>query len=248
MTPPVVLVLRSSDRFSDLLWESGCQVLNLEVTRTESLDDLTDLRNSIAQIDRYDGLFLTSPVAAEVFVRELKSSDGKFAGKIYVLGQRTKKVFENAGIGVEYRSEVNTAAEMVAAIGEAEFAGKSLLFIRGDRSLRTIPELLTGAAAVDEVVVYRTLDHPPNAETADSLRKRLQSGEIGWICFFAPSSVDGFRKVFGLEDLNGIKTAAIGKTTGQRIKEKGLHLDFVSQRANADDFAAGLIEFIKSIE
>lgn len=248
MTPPVVLVLRSTDRFSDLLWESGCQVLNLEVTKSEPLDDLTDLKRSIAQIDRYDGLFLTSPVAATVFVKELKSLDGSFTGKVYVLGERTKKVFEDAGINVKCPAGVNTAGELVAAYGDAEFSNKSLLFIRGDRSMRTIPQLINSLGSVEEVVVYRTLEYPPDQDTADEMRKRLRGGEIDWICFFAPSSVDGFLKVFYLKELIGIKTAAIGQTTGQRLKEVGLHLDFVSRCANASDFAIGLVEFIKSNE
>ncbi len=248
MTPPVVLVLRGSDRFSEMLWESGCQVINLAVTKTEPLDDLTDLNKSIAQIGVYDGVFLTSPVAAEVFVRELKARGGKFAGKIYVLGERAKLVFENAGMSVEYRNDANTAGELVAAFGEAEFAGKRLLYIRGDRSMQTIPDVLGSNAQIDEVVVYSTTDDPPDAETAAEIRMRLRNGEITWVCFFAPSSVDSFRKIFELEDLNGIKTAAIGNTTGRRIRETGMHLDLVSERANAEDFANGLVRFIKSIE
>jgi uroporphyrinogen-III synthase len=248
MMRPVVLVLRSSDRFSDLLCENGCQVVNLELTKTEPLDDLTDLKNCIAEIGRFDGLFFTSPIAAKIFVLELSSLDLRFNGKIYVLGERARTVFENAGMSVEQRSDANTAEDLINGFGVAEFAGKSFLFVRGDRSLRTIPELLSSLASVDEAIVYRTIDDQPDANTMEELRKRLRNGRIDWVCFFAPSSVDGFRKFFCLEDLKDVKTAAIGKTTGRRVKETGLHLDFISERATADDFAAGLFEYIKRIE
>lgn len=248
MRRPVVLVLRADDTFSARLREGGFEVINCELIKTEAVDDLGELQNKLADIGKFDGICFTSPAAATVFLREFHIAGHSFPRRIYVLGERTKRVFENSGINVEYNHDVNNAEELIASFDGTEFAGKRLLFVRGDKSMRTIPELLKGRAEVDEVVVYRTMENDLEAGAVNEIRRRLRSGEVGWICFFSPSAVDSFRKFFDLEDLEGVKTAAIGQTTAQRGKESGLNADFISPRAGAQDFAAGLIEYIKSID
>ena len=248
MKPPVILVLRDDERFSSLLWESGCEVISLKLIETVPVDVQGELKTTLAHIEDYDGLFFTSPAAAEVFVRELKAVGTRPRGKIYVLGERTKGVFENAGVDVVSRSSANTAYELIESFDISEFAGKRLLFVRGDKSMRTIPELLGGVATVDEVVAYKSVEKLPDENTIATLKARFHNGEIDWICFFSPSGVDSFRNYFELEDVGRPKVAVIGDTTAGRVRETGIGVDFISHRATADDFAAGLIEHIKSFE
>ena len=247
MKPPVILVLRGDDAFSVKLRENGFEVLNLELIKPEPLDDLGELRERLAELDNFDGLFFTSPVAATIFVDESNRLGQQFFGKIYVLGERTKTIFENAGEKVEYGIDTNTAEEMIESFGEAEFAGKRLLFVRGDKSMRTIPELLDGKASVEELVVYRTVENPHAEEVTADIRTRLDDNEIDWVCFFSPSAVETFVKAFERIDFDGIKMAAIGQTTARRAKEAGLKVEFISNRASAEIFAAGLMGYIKNI-
>jgi len=248
MSKAAILVLRGDDAFSARLRENGHEVVNLELIRTEPVDDPGELRKKLAKLEDLDGLFFTSPAAAEVFITELDRSGQRFSSKTYVLGERTKRVFERAGISVEFRKDSNTAADMISSFGETEFVGKRYLFVRGDLSMRTIPDLLKGKATVDEAVVYRTVESLPDAEATDHLRKRLRSGDLGWLCIFSPSGVDAGRKVFDLRELAGVRTGVIGQTTGERAAEAGLNVEFISKHANAADFAAGLIEYIKNID
>ena len=237
----VVLVLRGDDAFSGRLREAGIEAVNLELITTAPVDHLSSLRERLGDIENFDGFFFTSPMAASVF---LKQSARQFGGKIYVLGERTKVIFENAGITVEYRADANTADELIAAFGDAEFAGKRLLFVRGDKSMRTIPEMLAGKATVEEVVVYRTVDISPDGAAISDIQKRLSAGEIDLVCFFSPSAVESFGRIFRRVD---IKAAAIGRTTARQARDAGIEVDFVSERANALDFADGLIAYIKKI-
>ena len=248
MKPPVILVIRNDERFGSLLWESGCEVISLELDVTKPVDDLRELKATLAHIEDYDGIFFTSPAAAEVFIRVLKDAGGKPSGKIYVLGERTKRVFENAGFEVVFRAMANTASELIESFDRTEFAGNRLLFVRGDKSMRTIPELLGGVATVDEIVAYKSVEKLPDENTIATLKARFHNGEIDWICFFSPSGVDSFRNYFELEDVGRPKVAVIGDTTAGRVRETGIGVDFISHRATADDFAAGLIEHIKSFE
>ena len=242
-----VLVIRRDDGFSELLREAGFEVENLELITTRPAGDLSDLSAKLQRLDDYDGLFFTSPAAAEVFV-EHANGLGSFPGKIYVLGERARKVFAEKGVEVVFREEANTAEEFLGSFPNAEFAKKRMLFVKGDRSLRTIPELLAGQAHVDELMVYETISVMPDARRLVELKEKMGSGRIGWTCFFSPSGVDQFTAVFSGTDLNGLSIAAIGETTAEHAAASDLSVEFISERSNAKDFARGLIEHIKQID
>ena len=248
MKRPTILVNRPNDGCSDALRESGLEVLNLELIRTEPVNDLTEFTETIGQIGQYDGIFLTSPVAAEIFVNQLDGSGKSISGTIYVLGERSQAVLTGWALNVVYSETANTAQDLINSLGDAEFAGKRLLYIRGDKSVGTIRQMLTGKAEVDELIVYRTLENKPDDAAINDLKDQIGKNEIDWVCFFSPSGVKGFVSVFGGNDLSGIKGSAIGETTAAAVRELGINIDFISKRSNAKEFAAGLAAYIKSIE
>ena len=241
-----ILVIRNDDRFSSLLREAGFEVVNLELIETRPSDDLAPLRESLARLSEYDGIFFTSPVAAEIFVNERNGSNG-FYGDVYALGRRARKVLADAKLNVKTSDAANTAEELLASFNDQEFAGKRFLFVRGEKSVRTIPERLVGKAAVDEVVVYKTEAADVEPATIRDLYQRLNNGEIDRVCFFSPSAVERFTELFG-DHRDSVKAAAIGTTTADAAKQAGFDIDFISHRSNAEDFAGGLIEHLKTIE
>src|SRR5688572_4484850 len=204
MKPPAVLVIKREGRFTSLLRESGCQVSNLDLIKTAPVEDLGELNARLKRIDEYDGLFITSPAAAEVFVRQLIAVRRNFVGRVYALGDRARKLLEGAGLNVISPGFANTAADLVESFKDREFAGKNLLFIRGDQSMRTIPRLLTSKARIDEIAVYRTVETLPDETVIKSVRTDLRNGQVGWICFFSPSGVRSFVKLFGSEVIKEI--------------------------------------------
>jgi|GEM_PF-1082274 len=247
MRRPVVLVIRGDGSFSSLLSESGCEVINLELTEIVPANDLNELNKALNNIRKYEGLFFTSPAAAAVFIHELGNRRSELRGKIYVLGDRTRRLFADAGFEVVFSADVNTAHELVNSFDRTEFAGKKLLFVRGDQSVRTIPDLLGGVATVDEVVVYKSVGKRPDDATVTTLTGRFRDHQIDWICFFSPAGVDRFRNIFGPDDVSLPKTAVIGTTTAKRAGEVGIRVDLVSRRATARDFAEALLAHIKNI-
>src|SRR5437868_232841 len=126
MSKAVVLVIRGDDVFSEVLRSGGCEVLNLELVRTAPVTDFGQLEEKLAHINEYDGLFFTSPAAAEIFVGRAKLAQNVFEGKIYVLGGRAKKVLERSGLDTIHHAAANTAAELISSFDGAEFAGKKL--------------------------------------------------------------------------------------------------------------------------
>ena len=246
MKSPFILVIRRDDQFSEYLRENGCRVRNLELIRTAPADNLTEFTAKLVRLDEFDGLFITSPAAAEVFVRQLDEGAQKFTGKVYVLGARAKDVLDAAGLNVVFNPSANAAEDLVTSFDPAEFAGKRLLFVRGDKSVRTIPTMLGSSARIEEAEVYRTVDHQPDAELLESVRGQLERSEIDWTCFFSPSGVESFMRSFVQEPANYPAIAVIGETTARSVRAEGLTVDYVSPKANALEFAKDLIEHIKN--
>lgn len=241
---PVVLVIRQADDFSFILGQHGMEVVNLPLIHTEPIEDLREFNEKLQVIDQYDGIFLTSPVAAEIFLQQINESE-KSGRKLYVLGERTRSLFDGKNFDVAFSKDANTAEEFINSFEAEEFSGKTLLFIRGDKSLRTIPWLLRTFAVVDEVVVYRTVENPLSGEVIRSIEAKIEGGEIKWICFFSPSAVDAFVNLFCAAEAKIINTAVIGETTAKRAQEAGLNLQFISKNANSADFAESLAEQVR---
>jgi len=239
-----ILVIRNDDKFSSALREAGFDVVNLELIQTQPLEDLTELRSKLAKLAEYDGLFFTSPVAAEIFVKERNGSNG-FYGNVYALGRRAQTILQSAGMNAKPATAANTAEEMLNRLGNGEFAGKRYLFVRGEKSLRTIPEKLSGIATIEEVAVYRTEPAVIDDKIIESFRSRLEQSQFNLVCFFSPSGVERFAELFG-QTSRYVKAAAIGTTTADAADKAGLNVFFVSPRSNAEDFARGLIEHIKN--
>jgi len=236
-----VLVLRRHNGFSTILEEKGIGVVNLELIKTKPLADQSELRELLTGRVVYDGIFVTSPVAAGVLVGCLRDLGRSFPGKIYVLGDRSRQVFDDAGIDVESSDGANTASELIAAFKDG-LEGKRFCFLRGDRSMRAIPDLLRGKAVIEEVVVYRTIEAEVETEIVSDIRGRLRNGEFDWACFFSPSAVEAFETAFGSVSADRFRAAAIGTTTAHRAAELGFDVAFVSPRANAEAFAHGFAE------
>jgi uroporphyrinogen-III synthase len=239
---PAILVLREDCDFSRELRRHGYEVLNLPLIATRPVPDLSRLRELLGEADRFDAVFITSPASATVLTSELSAEAISSLPTVYVLGGRAKRVLDDRGVAVEYRESANTAGELLDELGESGFVGKTILFLRGDKSLRTIAERLGRIATVEEAVVYETVDAPiENDETVD----RLRSGEIDWVCFFSPSAVESY-VARGLP--KGVRSAAIGETTAASARSRGFLVDHVSERASATEFARGLARHIESFE
>jgi uroporphyrinogen-III synthase len=245
MRRTAILVVRQEGRFSEVLRKNGCEVINLELIRTEPVNDLSEFIETVKKIGRYDGIFLTSPAAAKIFLHHLTLVGGTFYGRVYILGERSKAVLDGSGLNVISSPAANTAQGLIESFDEADFAGKNLLFIRGDRSVSTIPEMLGGIASVNEIVVYKSVQISPGDSVIENLKSRMKTNEIDWACFFSPSGIDGFMAHFGGEDLEKVKAAAIGETTARQANKAGLDVAFISERSNAKDFAAGFAAYIK---
>lgn len=244
----LILIVREFDKFSSMLVENGFETINLPAIKTVPIENLSELEERIGNLKIYDGLFFTSPQATKIFLKTFENKSFEFRGKVYCLGNRTKELFDDTNFEVAFRPAANTAEEFIKSFENEEFVGKRFLFLRGDKSLQTVPELLKNYAIVDEIIVYRTIENTIDESLENEISERLVKNEVEWICFFSPSGVESFVRKFGKASLNKVKIASIGATTAKNIAENDLNIKFISSKANSSAFAFELIEHIKHFE
>lgn len=239
-----ILVVREFDNFSRILTERNFSVINCPTIETVPLESLSGFNAKLAAIENYDGIFLTSAQAAEIFHEKLNEKQISYGGKVFVLGKRIFEILKTANFNVFFDEAANTAREMLASIAPDELENKRFLFVRGEKSLRVVPEFLAKIAAVDEEIVYQTRKIPLETDKLKTITEKFEKGKIAAACFFSPSGAESFLEQFGAKVLHQTKIAAIGKTTAEYFETQDLTINFVARKATAEDFASGLIEHL----
>ncbi len=242
-----ILVFREFDDFSAILAENGFKVINLPLITTKSFEDLGEFEAKLAAIEIYDGVFITSAKAAGIFRAKLIEKKGSYGGRIYVLGRRSYEILRNLNLNLCFDESANTAREMLEKIAPEDLKSKRFLFVRGEKSLRVVPDFLVKTAAVDETIVYRTENVPVEIKTVKTIRAKIQEGEITAACFFSPSAAASFIEQFGAEILHQTIIATIGRTTAEYFETQNLKVEFVSPKATTKAFAESLSEHLKNM-
>ena len=240
-----ILVVREYDIFSRILAANDFEIINLPLIETKAIDDLSEFETKLGAIENYDGIFLTSAEAAEIFRTMLIESDINYRGKVYVLGKRSYEILKGTNLNLRFDETANTAREMLERIAPEELENKLFLFVRGEKSLRIVPEFLVKRATIHETIVYETLSLMVEIDKITLIREKFQNGEIVCACFFSPSAAESFIKQFGTAILHQTMIATIGKTTAKYFGERNIKVSFVSSKATAENFAVELIENLK---
>jgi uroporphyrinogen-III synthase len=243
-----ILVVRKFDVFSEILAENSFEIINLPLIETKALNDLSEFEAKLAHIENYDGVFLTSRFAAEIFRAKSVEKNINYPGKVYVLGRRGFEILKTANFDLFFDETAHTARGMLEKIALENFQDKRFLFVRGEKSLRVVPDSLSKFAAVDEAIVYRTEKLTLRKDELKIIVAKIEKNEIACACFFSPSAAKSFAEQFGAAILHQTIIATIGKTTAEFFREQNLTVDFVSSKATAKDFAVELIEYLGKIQ
>ena len=149
-----ILIIRSFDGFSRILADNGFEIINLPLIETKPLDDLSDFEVKLKDVSKFDGIFLTSKNAAQILAEKLDELNINFPGKVYVLGKRSFEILRSKDLYLVFFDDANTAEEMLEKISANELKNKNFLFVRGEKSLETIPNFLSEIATIEESIVY----------------------------------------------------------------------------------------------
>jgi len=238
-----VLVIREFDAFSRMLMTGGVTVINCPTIRTVPMRDLSDLDTKLARIDTFDGIFLTSRKATEIFRRKLRENELSFRGKVYVFGRRSVNLLRRDGMSLYTSEMAGTVREFLQTISPADLTGKRFLVVCGKSSPTNLVDYLSTKASVERTIVYSTQKVAAMPAIRNEIRNIASNGEIAFACFFSPSGAAGFFDQFRHDILDTIKIAVIGRTTADYFVSLGKDVDFMAEKPTAVDFARGLLQF-----
>ncbi|HEX8289024.1 MAG TPA: uroporphyrinogen-III synthase [Pyrinomonadaceae bacterium] len=241
-----ILIVREIDQFSRILSKNGFSVISCPTIKTVPLENISEFSAKLEKINDYDGIFLTSAPAAEILRQKFRESNLDFRGKIYVLGKRSFDLLKNEKFDLFFNLSANTAAELLSVIPAADLQGRHFLFVRGEKSIRVVPEFLSGIARVEELPVYRTEKVIVEIDKIKAILKMLKKSEIICACFFSPSGAESFLEQFGEDVLHQTYIATIGKTTAVFFEKRNIKVDFISGKASAENFAIELSKYLKN--
>lgn len=160
----------------------------------------------------FDWTVITSPSAAAVFVEILRDMryDLRKLPKIMVCGPGTADEFLKHGICPDAEAEEHYGADGLLEIARLKIRkGDRILRLRSDKSdERLTRELRKCGAVVTDEILYRNIP-----VKYDSLP------DFDSVLFASSSAVEAFQNNFGLKNLKGKYTVAIGKPTLETLKK-----------------------------
>lgn len=220
------------DPYAAVLEAAGFEALCVPVLRISWLEG-GRLARALASPERYAGLVLTSPRAAEALAhhpRHLPSWRGR---PVFAVGPATAQALRRLGldpVGAEAGC-AEALAERVAASRDPADA-RPFLFLAGARRLDVLPDALQRAGvAFEEVTVY----------ASDPVPAVLPPGPPpAWAVFFSPSGVEAALATAGFP-WNSLRTAAIGPTTAAALARIGRPPDAVAAAPRPDALAEALV-------
>lgn len=229
-----ILVTRSraqASSFAEGIEQLGGEPWEFPAIATVNPEDFGPLDKSIAEIENYNWLIITSTNGVEKFFERLryhkKDIRALHSLKICAIGPATRAAIESFGLFVDLMPDKFVAESLLEAFKGVDLKGKRILMARADIARKTLPDTLRKMGAqVDDAVAYRTIKGTGNVEL---LRNMLKEKMIHVATFTSSSTVKNFVDMVGKENvhqlLQDVTIASIGPITSQTILDYGLNVD-----------------------
>ncbi|MCP4675806.1 MAG: uroporphyrinogen-III synthase [Deltaproteobacteria bacterium] len=201
------------------LEDVGATVERLPLIEFGPPEDELEVEQMFSNIDRFSWILFTSARAADG-VAGLPSP----AARVAAVGPATRRRLLEQGWRVDLTPEQNDANGLADALSEELPVERPVLFVRGDRARRALPDrLIAMGVSVEEVVVYAT--RPVGQRRAeDAVRRIVDSADA--VIMGSPSGVEtliGATKPGALGELKpGLKWFCLGGATREALKTAGI--------------------------
>ena len=198
-------------------------------------------QNLIKKAEDVDWIIFTSKNGVQFFLKKYEKIAGKIFekghSKIAVIGKKTGKELQKAGIEPDYISESNLAEKFVVELMQNVISERSrVLLMLGNLASNLIETELAGWAEVSRVNCYQTSQ--PKVKNTELIH-RIFSNEYDLIIFTSSSGFENFvsiTKEFNI-DLQNVKAASIGKSTTKTMNDFGVSPVFTAQQSNLEGIA-----------
>jgi uroporphyrinogen-III synthase len=248
----IILVTKSrqdSERSLKLLIEEGAEIIYFPTIKVLPIVNSPELNEALNMFSRFDYLVFTSTNAVEVFsgiIRKKKLDLSRM--KIAVVGKSTADECETIGIPVDILPEEFSAQGLIQKFSELDLTNKKM-FIPGSSLSRG--ELNMGlselGAQVFSVPVYDVAQNELSNLKIE--HQRIQKKHPGIFIFTSPSSFSNFLKLMNVSDAEKFfgrsLLCAIGTTTENAIREKGLTVHVVPKIFSLHGVAEAIIDYFQ---
>jgi uroporphyrinogen III methyltransferase/synthase len=246
-----IVVTRAQAQASALterLAAAGAEVIEMPATRIEPCD-LAGLRDALGDIAAFDWIVFTSQNAVQVAwdaLRAMGLDARAFAGvKIAAVGPMTADALLQHGLAVDVVPERFVAEGLLDALRSREdVRGARVLYVAGEGARETLERGLIGAgASVERVTAYRSV---VDGTDADSLKARLDRGDVDLATFTSASSVRAFVDLVGAERARRVPAASIGPITTEAARDAGLDVAIEATTSTIDGLVEAIVESFAS--
>jgi uroporphyrinogen III methyltransferase/synthase len=246
-----IVVTRAQAQASALterLAAAGAEVIEMPATRIEPCD-LAGLRDALGDIAAFDWIVFTSQNAVQVAwdaLRAMGLDARAFAGvKIAAVGPMTADALLQRGLAVDVVPERFVAEGLLDALRSREdVRGARVLYVAGEGARKTLERGLIGAgASVERVTAYRSV---VDGTDADSLKTRLDRGDVDLATFTSASSVRAFVDLVGAERARRVPAASIGPITTEAARDAGLDVAIEATTSTIDGLVESIVESFAS--
>lgn len=240
---PTVLVTRPADQaaqFVRLLEKQGLIPVLFPTIEIRPLPGWT-----VPDLIGFDGVFFTSTNSITHFIDRLMQEapdqlDRLAVTDVWAVGKQSASELGRYGITTRPLAKIGDAVTMMEEIGAEAISGHTFLFVRGNLSLGTVPELiLRYGGTCTELTVYENC--PPPLEKTNAVKKQVLDGKIDCLSFTSPSTAENFFTAMGSTALPpGTKVAAIGTTTARALEKLGVKVDIIPETFDSPGFAQAI--------
>jgi uroporphyrinogen III methyltransferase/synthase len=240
---------KQASGFLKMLSDAGAECLECPTIEVAPPPSWEALDNSIGRISDYDWLIFTSVNGVSFFFQRLHKAglDSRALQHVQVagIGPATAQRLMDFGIRCDIIPENYRAESVVAAFEGIPVAGKKILLPRAKEARSILPEELTRMGAlVDEVTAYITEIADHNAET---MRTRLENGEIDCLTFTSSSTVRNFKHLLPPDKfdtlVNKTTVACIGPITAETAESLGFEVDIVAREFTVPGLYTAMVDY-----
>jgi uroporphyrinogen-III synthase len=212
-------------------------------------EDWSVVDQHLRRASEFDAIIFLSANAARYVLGRAKSQGivlQDAGGKrlfVAAVGPATVRAVQEQGTRADYVAREHRGRALAEELRH-RIADQDVLLPRSDRGDDSVPHALRDVGArVAEFVAYRNL-LPPKVDA--EIVKRVVNAEVDVVVFASPSAVHNFCLLLGgaeRKDLAGrIAFAAIGPTTAEAMRDRGLPVTIRAADSSADALARAIAE------
>jgi uroporphyrinogen III methyltransferase / synthase len=249
-----IVVTRSKEQAGELiemLEDRGAEAIPAPTIRIAPPENAAALDAACREAEAFDWLVFTSANGVDHFmarlltvgdVRDLKGV------RICTIGPSTASRLSRYGIKVDLTPDEYRAEAVVQALRETgDLKGVRVLLPRADIARELLAdELREAGAEVVEVVAYRTVLAPADAEGEPDIYRMLLDRQIDAVTFTSASTVRNFAAILGREQaadlLRTTVVACIGPVTAEAAQQLDIATTIMPKRYTIGDLVDALVE------